>query len=168
MRVVYYESINRELKTKLMYECRCDERLKTKVEESTRLTCTVLHDKTNQKHLEIKMRSTSEKSGNAMGERAIQRRRPPHRHPSRHEKPKPSSGRHRPLPHVTKKTLLLRKWHCHGIVARTAFLKLKQKSEAPQRKPRPHVPTQISMRRPPHPNHTRDIFLFIMNRESES
>ena len=28
-------------------ECRCDERLKTKVEESTRLACTVLHDKTN-------------------------------------------------------------------------------------------------------------------------
>ena len=45
--VVYYESIKRELKTKLIYECRCDERLKTKVEESTRLTCTVLNDKTN-------------------------------------------------------------------------------------------------------------------------
>ena len=27
--VVYYESIKRELKTKLIYECRCDERLKT-------------------------------------------------------------------------------------------------------------------------------------------
>ena len=39
--IVYYESIKRELKTKLIYECRCDERLKTKVEESTRLTCTV-------------------------------------------------------------------------------------------------------------------------------
>ena len=44
---VYYESLKRELKTKLIYECRCDERLKTKVEESTRLGCTVLHDKTN-------------------------------------------------------------------------------------------------------------------------
>jgi hypothetical protein len=44
--------------------------------------------------------------------------------------------------------------HCHGTVPRVAFLKLKQKSEGPQRKPRPHVPTQISMRRPPHPNHT--------------
>ena len=32
--VVYYESIKRELKTKLIYECRCDERLKTRVEES--------------------------------------------------------------------------------------------------------------------------------------
>jgi hypothetical protein len=41
-----YESIKRDLKTKLIYECRCDERLKTKVEESRRLTYTVLHDKT--------------------------------------------------------------------------------------------------------------------------
>ena len=28
-----YESIKRELKTKPIYECRCDERLKTRVEE---------------------------------------------------------------------------------------------------------------------------------------
>jgi hypothetical protein len=28
---LYYESIKREIKTKSMYECRCDERLKTKV-----------------------------------------------------------------------------------------------------------------------------------------
>ena len=32
--VVYYESIKREVKTKLIYECRYDEKLKTKVEES--------------------------------------------------------------------------------------------------------------------------------------
>jgi hypothetical protein len=38
--VVYYESIKQELKTKPIYECRCDERLKTRVEESTRLTFT--------------------------------------------------------------------------------------------------------------------------------
>jgi len=30
-RVVYYESINRELKRRPIYECRCDERLKTSV-----------------------------------------------------------------------------------------------------------------------------------------
>jgi hypothetical protein len=35
---VYYESMNRELKTRPIYECRCDERLETKTEESTRLT----------------------------------------------------------------------------------------------------------------------------------
>jgi hypothetical protein len=34
--VVYYESIKQELKRRLTYEYRCDERLKTKKEESTR------------------------------------------------------------------------------------------------------------------------------------
>jgi hypothetical protein len=34
---VYYESIKRELKIRPIYECRCDERLKTKVKEFTRL-----------------------------------------------------------------------------------------------------------------------------------
>ena len=42
VRVVYYESIKRELKTNPIYECRCDERLKTKAEESTRLAYTGL------------------------------------------------------------------------------------------------------------------------------
>jgi hypothetical protein len=36
--LVYYESTKRELKRRLIYEYRCDERLKTKTEESTRLT----------------------------------------------------------------------------------------------------------------------------------
>ncbi len=39
--VVYYESIKRKLKTRPIYGCRCDERLKPKAEESTRLTYTV-------------------------------------------------------------------------------------------------------------------------------
>ncbi len=34
--VVHQESRNRELKTRPIYECRCDERLKTKSEKSTR------------------------------------------------------------------------------------------------------------------------------------
>ncbi len=40
-RVVYYEEITRELKRILIYECRCNERLKAKVEGSTHLgyTC---------------------------------------------------------------------------------------------------------------------------------
>ena len=38
--VVYYESIKRELKIRLTYDCRCDERLKTKPEDSTLLTYT--------------------------------------------------------------------------------------------------------------------------------
>ena len=44
---VYYESRKRELKIRLMDEGRCDERLKARVEESTCLTYTGLHDKTN-------------------------------------------------------------------------------------------------------------------------
>ena len=40
--VVYYESFNRELKTKSTYEFRYDERLKTRVEESTLLGYTQL------------------------------------------------------------------------------------------------------------------------------
>ena len=37
---VYYESIKRERKRRLIYEYRCDERLKTKNEEATRLAHT--------------------------------------------------------------------------------------------------------------------------------
>ena len=33
---------------------------------------------------------------------------------------------------------------CNSYVARDEILKLKQKSEAPQQRPRPHVPTRIS------------------------
>jgi hypothetical protein len=44
---VYYESRKRELKIRLMNEGRSDERLKVRVEESTYLTYTGLHDKTN-------------------------------------------------------------------------------------------------------------------------
>ena len=40
--VVYYLSIKRELKTRPIYECRYDERLKTKDEESTHLGYTEL------------------------------------------------------------------------------------------------------------------------------
>ena len=39
---VYCESIKRELKIRPTYECRCDERLKTKAKEFTRLTYTGL------------------------------------------------------------------------------------------------------------------------------
>ena len=39
---VYYESLKRALQTKTIYGYRCDERLKTNVEESTRLTYTPL------------------------------------------------------------------------------------------------------------------------------
>ncbi len=73
---------------------------------------------------------------------------------NRHEKPKPSSRRRQPLTHVVKNTLRWRSVRIHDNAARTAFLKLKQTTEAPQRKTRTHVLTQIPRRRPPHPNHT--------------
>ena len=40
MKDLIYESIKRELNKRLMFECRCDTRLKAKVEGSTRLTYT--------------------------------------------------------------------------------------------------------------------------------
>ena len=43
---------------------------------------------------------------------------------------------------------------CNSYVARDEILKLKQKSEAPQQRPRSHVSTRISTGHPPHPNHT--------------
>jgi hypothetical protein len=42
LEVVYCESIKRERKTRPIQECRCDERLKTKAEESTRFAYTGL------------------------------------------------------------------------------------------------------------------------------
>jgi len=44
---VYYKSRKRELKIRLMNESRCDEKLKVRVEDTTCLTHTGLHDKTN-------------------------------------------------------------------------------------------------------------------------
>ena len=41
LNVVYYESMKRKVKTRPLYECRCNERLKTKDEESTLLVYTV-------------------------------------------------------------------------------------------------------------------------------
>jgi hypothetical protein len=41
--LVYYESIKRELQIRPTYDCRCDERLKPKTEDSTRLAYTGFH-----------------------------------------------------------------------------------------------------------------------------
>ena len=79
--VVYYESIKREIKTRPVYECRyderkrflsyesikfSDERLKTKTEESTRLTYTGFLGELE--HLKIKTRLIDEKFVSVMGE----------------------------------------------------------------------------------------------------
>jgi hypothetical protein len=66
--VVYYESLKRDLQTKTIYGCRCDERLKTNVEESTRLTYTPLYAELE--HLKIETRLTNETPVSEMGEYA--------------------------------------------------------------------------------------------------
>ena len=67
--VVHYETIKEELQTRPTKTCRvirrCDERLKTKTEESTRLVYTRFHG--GLEHLKIKMRLIDEKFANAMG-----------------------------------------------------------------------------------------------------
>ena len=63
--VVYYESLKRDLKTRPIYECRCDERLKTKDEESTCLTDTELIGELE--HLKIKTRLIDEMFASEMG-----------------------------------------------------------------------------------------------------
>ena len=57
--VVCYESIKREVKIRPIYECRCDERLKTKTKEFTRLTYTGLA--VELEHLKIETRLTIDK-----------------------------------------------------------------------------------------------------------
>ena len=62
----YYESRKRKLKTRLIYECRCDERLKPKGEKSTRLTYTGLIGELE--HLKIETRLIDEMFVSVMGE----------------------------------------------------------------------------------------------------
>ena len=64
--VVYYESLKRDLKTKSIHEFRCDERLKTRVEESTRLTCTQLVGELE--HLKTETRLIDEMFASEMSE----------------------------------------------------------------------------------------------------
>ena len=64
--VVYYETINRELNRRLIYECRGDERLKAKAEGSTRLVYTGLRG--GLEHLKIETRLIDEMFASAMGE----------------------------------------------------------------------------------------------------
>ena len=66
MTCVYYESIKRELKIKPIYECRFDERLQTKAEESTRLVYTGLLG--GLEHLKIDTRLIDEMFPSVMGE----------------------------------------------------------------------------------------------------
>jgi hypothetical protein len=62
----YFESIKWEIKRRIIYEYRCDERLKTKNEESTLLTDTGLVVKLE--HLKTKTRLIEEKFASVRGE----------------------------------------------------------------------------------------------------
>jgi len=56
--------INRDLNRRLIYECLCDERLKTKVERSTRLTylfCSSVVDPRDDDYIRIKKTRSEEK-----------------------------------------------------------------------------------------------------------
>ncbi len=61
---VYYESRKREVKIRCMYECRCDERLRTKSKEFTHLVYTGLV--VELEHLKIETRLIDKKK--VMGE----------------------------------------------------------------------------------------------------
>ncbi len=71
VRIVYYETIKRELNRRLIYEGRCDESLKGKPEESTRLTYTGLCGELE--HLKIETRLIDEMFSSVMGECVIVR-----------------------------------------------------------------------------------------------
>jgi hypothetical protein len=58
--------MKRKVKTRPIYECRFDERLKTKVEESSRLVYTGLFGELE--HLKIETRLIDEKFVSVMGE----------------------------------------------------------------------------------------------------
>ena len=57
--------IKRELNRRLIYECRCDERLQVKVEGSTHLTYTGLRG--GMEHLKIEPRLINERFTSVMG-----------------------------------------------------------------------------------------------------
>ena len=63
---VYYESIKREVQRRPIYECRYDERLKTKAEGSTLLAYTGLLG--DLEHLKIETRLMNERFVSVMGE----------------------------------------------------------------------------------------------------
>jgi hypothetical protein len=67
--LVYYSSIKRELKTRSIYDCRCNERLNPKDEESTCLSYTGLLEELE--YLKIETRVIGEKFASVMGECVI-------------------------------------------------------------------------------------------------
>ncbi len=69
VKFVYYETIKRELNERLIYESRCDERLKGKDEGSTYLVYTGFRE--GLEHLKIETRLINESPASAIGECVI-------------------------------------------------------------------------------------------------
>ena len=69
--VVYYETIKREVNRRLIYECRCDERLKGKGEGSTRFVYTGFRG--GLEHPKRETRLIDEKFESVMGECDLER-----------------------------------------------------------------------------------------------
>ena len=67
--VVYYEEIKREVKRILIHECQCNERLKVKVEGSTRHEYTGL--RWGLEHIKIETRLRDERFESVKGECVI-------------------------------------------------------------------------------------------------
>jgi len=65
VRFAYYEAIKREVNRRLIYECRCDERIKVEVEGST-LAYTGFHG--GPEHLKIETKLIDERFVSVMGE----------------------------------------------------------------------------------------------------
>ena len=66
---MYYETIKRELNKRLIYVCRCDERLKAKDERSARLVYTGFRG--GLEHLNIETRLIDERFASVVGECVI-------------------------------------------------------------------------------------------------
>ena len=62
MSCVYYETITRELNKRLIYECRCDERLKAKAEGSTCLSYTLKTRTRNECQCDERLKTKAEES----------------------------------------------------------------------------------------------------------
>jgi hypothetical protein len=69
VQVVYYESMKRKLQTRPVYDCRYDERLKPKDDESTCLAYTGLIEELE--YLKIETRLIDEKFPSVIGECVI-------------------------------------------------------------------------------------------------
>jgi len=124
---------------------------------------------------QIKIRSTSEKSTNVMGERMIQTRCPPHRHPSRHIPRQDAadhslmSWRRRSAEEVAIVTVLLREIHSEtktkvgSTTAKAPALRTNPKIDETPTTPKRH--THPSVIPPGNPPTINPVFIYLRTSE---